>query len=680
MNKHKGGSSDKVYLTNKLILLFFLFAPVFTFAQTDWKEIVTVEQACSAWPTQIDVIFQHLDLSRKGLEEVRQAWEKKDIAAACTLLLAYFENGPVAQKRAKVQPAPSDQTTDSGEQVLRNTFTFQQVTGRVPLLGNGHLQWDFEGPENDIEWAWALNRHYPMGTLLPEYFKTGNLRYARYIDWFVKSWIVQSLPYPAVKSSTAMWRGLEVSFRVKMWAQLFYQLTGEAALSPATRLLILSSIPDHVHYARHFHASNNWLTMEMTGLATAATSWPEFRESAEGLKYAVSAMTESLKEQVYPDGVQTELTSHYHHVAMSNFSLLDAICREAGVALSSDFTEQIEKMWNYLAWTIRPDGFGLLNNDGDRDNNRQRVLTAAEKYGRKEWEYIASNGERGVKPELPSVVFPWAGHVISRSGFDADAHWSFFDIGPWGSGHQHNDKLHLSVAAFGRDLLVDAGRFAYKGEVARKFRPYGTGSQGHNVLLIDGKGQAPGPRVTDKPVPENDCQVMPDHDLARGSFSAFNGLEGSCSHTRTVYYKRGQFWVVIDRVTTDRPRTIEALWHWHPSCEVEVRDGMALTRNLRGNLQLIPAGGRQWSVKKIKGQEDPDIQGWYSEEYNKFEPNPTTVFETRIGGNSTFVWILYPSEMLETPVKARIISETASEMTLEVSGMPNGTERLVISE
>lgn len=173
---------------------------------------------------------------------------------------------------------------------------------------------------------------------------------------------------------------------------------------------------------------------------------------------------------------------------------------------------------------------------------------------------------------------------------------------------------------------------------------------------------------------------MPDHDLARGSFSAFNGLEGSCSHTRTVYYKRGQFWVVIDRVTTDRPRTIEALWHWHPSCEVEVRDGMALTRNLRGNLQLIPAGGRQWSVKKIKGQEDPDIQGWYSEEYNKFEPNPTTVFETRIGGNSTFVWILYPSEMLETPVKARIISETASEMTLEVSGMPNGTERLVISE
>lgn len=666
------------FIKKFLFLTLCILFPALLWAQKNWKEISSAEEACAAWPQQIKTIFQHLDLESKGLEEVKKAWAKNDLPKACTLLLKYYEHSPAAQKRAKDQPAPSDQTTDTGEQVLQNTFTFQQVTGKVPLRDNGHLQWDYEGPEKDIEWAWALNRHYPLGTLLPEYFSTGNLRYARYIDQFVKDWIIQSRPYPAVKSSTAMWRGLEVSFRVKMWAQLFYQLTGDAALSPATRLLILSSIPDHMHYARNFHAQGNWLTMEMTGLATAATSWPEFRESGSGLNYAVSAMTESLKEQVYPDGVQTELTSHYHHVAMINFSLLNEICDEAGVPLPPDFTGQIEKMWNYLAWTLRPDGFGLLNNDGDLDNNRQRVLNAAGKYGRKDWEYIALNGESGLKPELPSVMFPWAGHLISRSGFDADAHWSFFDIGPWGSGHQHNDKLHLSVVAYGRDLLVDAGRFAYKGEVAGKFRSYALGSQGHNVLLIDGKGQAPGPKTTDKPVPESDCRITPDHDLARGSFSQFNGLEGSCTHSRTLYYKRGQFWVVIDRITTDRPRTIEALWHWHPSCDVEVRDGLALTNNSRGNLQIIPAGGQQWTVKQVRGQEQPEIQGWYSEEYNKFEPNTATVFETHIDGNSTFVWILYPSAGVEPPVKARIISETPSELTLEVSGTPAGSTRLTI--
>lgn len=33
----------------------------------------------------------------------------------------------------------------------------------------------------------------------------------------------------------------------------------------------------------------------------------------------------------------------------------------------------------------------------------------------------------------PSSLFPWAGQVVFRSGYDADATWAFFDIGPYGS-------------------------------------------------------------------------------------------------------------------------------------------------------------------------------------------------------------------------------------------------------
>src|SRR5690606_15235854 len=105
-------------------------------------------------------------------------------------------------------------------------------------------------------------------------------------------------------------------------------------------------------------------------------------------------------------------------------------------------------------------------------------------------------------PGAPSVVYPWAGQLVMRSGYDVDAHWAFFDIGPWGTGHQHNDKLHLSVSAFGRDLLVDGGRFAYRGSLADKFRRYAVGSASHNVVLIDGNGQDAGPRVAEAPVAE----------------------------------------------------------------------------------------------------------------------------------------------------------------------------------
>ena len=375
---------------------------------------------------------------------------------------------------------------------------------------------------------------------------------------------------------------------------------------------------------------------------------------------------------MYDDGVQIELTSHYHITALSNFELFKEICDRANRQLPVFFNETLEKMQNYLACTMRPNGTGILNNDGDLDNNRQRIAKAALNVGRDDWKYIATNGHEGTKPELgPSFFFPWAGQLISRSGFDADAHWSFFDIGPWGSGHQHNDKLNIAVSAYGRDLLVDAGRFAYTGEVAAKFRGYATGSKGHNVLLFDGKEQGPGVPVTSSPVSDEDYLITEKYDLARGSFENFIDLEGTCKHTRTLFYSRGKFWVVVDQVSTNRPRKVEALWHWHPENQVEIENDKVYSANARGNLQLIPVGKQNWKVNLVKGQEQPEIQGWYSPEYNKFEPNPTTIFTTQIEENTTFVWVLYPSEELEKLIKTEIISETPKKIKVRIINEKN---------
>ena len=652
-------------------VLLFLFVPAP--AQTGWENIRTAEQACQAWPEQMKTIFQNLDLNYNGLEKVKAAWERKDLPAACSELLAYYQTSKVALARKKELPQVTQKTNARADSILQNIFTFQRVTGQVPVTESGHLDWNCTGPEDDIEWAWALNRHYPLNDLLDVYLKTGNPVYARYASHFIADWVLQSLPYPAKRSSTALWRGLEVSFRVKVWAAYFYTFTGTDYLSPATRLLILSSLPAHAHYARNFHAQNNWLTMEMSGLATLATSWPEWKESKSWLDYSIGAMTESLKEQVYPDGAQTELTSHYHWTALSNFALFEKICDQAGVHLPGSYTKTVEAMRGYLAWTMRPSGYGILNNDGDLDYTRDETLRYANEYGRGDWTYIATNGKTGTKPRQgPSVAFPWAGQLISRSGYGKNAQWSFFDIGPWGSGHQHNDKLHLSVSAWGRDLLVDAGRFAYRGEVAAKFRKYALGSQSHNVILIDGKGQGPGPLLAKKAIPAGDLRIRENGDYARGAFSDFADIEGSCKHTRTVTYERGKYWIVLDQIHTDRPRKIDVLWHWHPDCKVE-RDGQRVfTTNKKGNLQVIPAGLQNWTVTQVRGQESPEIQGWYSEAYNAFEASTASVWSTQIETDSRFVWLLYPSKKKCPPVRIDITGETDTELRVRIRDDKNG--------
>lgn len=640
----------------------------------DWRDITSVEDVCNAFPEKVEALFKALNLDYEGLEDVKRAYNAGNLPEAGRLLLDYYGRKERILPAEKL-PTPTDETVADAETIMRDTFTIQGVTGLMPRLPDGRINWEYRGPQNDDEFAWLTNRHPMLGTLSAAYFRTGNTKYVRHIDYLLKDWIISSLPYPAAKSSTGMWRGLEVHSREKSWVSVFYNLWNTNLISPATRLLMLASLVDHAHYARNFHACcGNWLTMEMSGLATVCIAWPEFREAPDWLQYTVNAMTASMKEQIYPDGVQTELTSHYHEVTEANFSQFAELCKQANIQLPDYYYNTIRLMWKYLAWTLRPDGYALLNNDSDLNYNRNILLRKAQELSEPEWAYIASNGAQGAKPEgEPSIVFPWAGQLISRSGYDTDAQWSFFDMGPWGSGHQHNDKLHLSVYAYGRDLLVDAGRFAYSGDVSRKFRRYALGSQGHNLVLVDGKGQENGVPVAKEPVNQDYYAITDDYDYGSGSFEKFKDTEGKFVHTRAMMYVRGRFWLVADRLETDRPRTIETLWHWHPDCKVRLLDnGAADSGNERGNLMVIPVSGngkdntKSWSSQLIKGQEDP-IQGWYSRTYNEYEPNVTSVFSRQLPATETFVWLLLPYESKQPDIQAKIISKDANSVTVGIT-------------
>ncbi len=650
------------------VILFMVLHHV-SQAQADWKEINTVEEVCSAYPDKITAMLESFDLELGDLKAVKQAYDRGDISMASEALLDYYRNCGNAMHLRQPQPLGSKKTVALADTILNNVFVIQNVRGQVPFGTDGHRDWDYKGPNNDREWAWLSNRHSQISEVFEVYLETGNPKYSEYIDLFLRDFIIKSMPYPGVKSSTSVWRGLEVSFRAKVWTRVFYGLLSSEYLSPATRLLILSSLPDHAHYNRNFHGENNWLTMEISALATVAANFPEYRKANEWFEYSIRTMAESMKIQVYPDGVQTELTSHYHNVSLRNFALFQEICDRAGRELPDFYDQTIEDMYSYIAHAMRPDGNRILNNDGDKGSDRELILEGAKKYKKPEWEFIATNGEKGTSPpDGPSWFYPWAGQLISRSGYDKDAHWSFFDIGPWGSGHQHNDKMHLSVSAFGRDLLVDGGRFAYTGEVAEKFRPYARGSHSHNVILVDGEGQAPGPELAEESLSVNHCKIIPDYDYAWGSFDNFIEISGNFAHNRALLYVRGRYWIVVDRITSDRPRKVDVLWHWHPDCQVIEQKGRIVTSaNDRGNLAVIPISKQKWSVNFIEGQEEPEIQGWFSEEYNKFEPNVASIYSARIKSASTFVWLLQPFEKEREKLKVKVLEETDEAVKVQIN-------------
>lgn len=655
----------RAILLLRLIVVLTVFMPEVN-AQKKWQNVISIDDVCHQYPVEINKIFTNLNLDYPGLEKVKKAYHQGDINKACSYLLKYYKKSTsVAHLRLK-QPKPSKERVALGDTILKNVYVMQTVRGQVLYGKDGHRNWKYRGPNNDPEWSWLSNRHPQIDSLFHIYKRTGNKEYAQYIDLFLRDFIIESMPYPAKASATEIWRGLEVSFRAKVWTKIFYGLINSEHLSSATKLLMLSSLPHHAHYNKHFHKKKgNWLTMEISGLATIAASFPEFKHSNEWLDYAISEMEKSMNEQVYMDGVQTELTSHYHMAALESFVELKKLCNNLGKQMPESYNKILEKMYSYTAHTMRPDGASPLNNDSDRNDYRDFILRGAKLFNREDWIYISTNGRQGKKPlNGPSYFYPWAGHFTSRSDYDKNAHWSFFDMGPWGTGHEHSDKLHISVAAYGRDLLVDAGRFAYSGKLYEKYRAYGIGSQGHNLLLIDNMGQNPGPPSVASPILNNHYKIEDSFDYASDEFSDYR-VKGKVKHIRSMFYVRDEFWIIVDRVLTDQPREIKTLWHWHPSCKVITDNGITKSDNEFGNLAIFPVSDQEFNIDLIKGQENP-IQGWYSAEYNKVEENVTSIYTNSISEDDTMVWLLLPSEHTMPEINAKVVSSKKDKVKIKV--------------
>lgn len=683
-----------------LAALPFLLAASGVVAQPDPAALRTAADVVNAYPDRVAKLIEDLELTRPGLAAVAEAEDAGDLLGAAEALLAYYRGAPEAAWVGEdpLLNVPIGYDRDLAPEapgVLRDTVTLQGVTGPIARLGDGRIDWTSKGPRDDFQWQLFLNRHYAFLVLARTYRETGDARLAEAASAFVTDWVVGNpVPGPAAgeRALPRPWWPMTVTSRLlEVWPQSFYALQAEPAFTEAARLLMLMSIQEQVTELLAYHRTlHNHGTKEMVGLAFAAVAFPEFKRADGWFAYAEAMLESELAYQVFPDGVHKELSMHYHSNALRYFAMVKRFADESGRTLAPTYADGLEAMAAYQAWALRPDGFGMLNNNGDRDELFDDVLANAARFDRPAWRYIATNGAEGVAPEgLPSRFYGWPGHLVSRSGWDADAHWSAFDVGPWGSAHQHNDRLHLSVSAFGRDLLVDTGRWRYV--AGDPYIPYFRGSYGHNVVLVDGHGQGPQAEAFPEAIADGHA-VTEAFDVAFGSFGDRPGetfsrandgadpLAGEATHERAVMYVRGGYWLVVDRVATDRPREITALWHFHPDNAVAADGPLVRTDNARGNLTVLPLGAPDWRVEVVEGREATEAapaQGWWSRQYNHIAPAPAAVYTADVEGTALFAWLLVPAEAPGAPIPSVVFQpDAASDVRVSV-GRTDGTTDVI---
>ena len=675
-------------------------------APPEWPTVTTVTELWQTYPDRLRTLFQALDLQRPSLASIHSALQQGDTLRAAESLLNYYRQTDRDWVVTTLDSLPYAESFRVARRLTDDTVSFSGISSRVPRYPESGWQWNYTGPEQDDEFGYSLNGHKYLAALLAAWQRTDSTLFAEVYDRLIRDWVVHHpLPepgdsiYQVLDTTQALdwrdigeveWRTLEAGHRLgASWPQTFYGFQDSDAFSPAARLLMLSSISDQAQYLHQYHKQgHNWTTMEMNGLALAGLAFPEFQASDKWAEYALEVMEREIQRQVYPDGIQTELSTKTQWVALFRFESISVNFRKAGRAISEEYTHRLEEMYNYLAYSMRPDGHQPLNNDADREDLRPRVLRAAKKFDRPDWQWIATNGTAGQLPDAPpTAVFPWAGIHVMRNGWDKSAHWAFFDTGPFGTGHQHSDKLHLSVAAYGKDLLVDGGRYTHQNYFSfdpTLWRGYFRSSFSHNVILVDGQGQQGGPVRVSAPLKENqDFVHHPTYDYARGTFDdGFVGVDGKATHTRSLLYLRDQYWVVVDHIDTDRPRTLQVLWHYAPTCQVVLKQEEAVSINeAEGNLRIVAVGEEvRWQAELVSGQEKPHIQGWYSAEYGTKEPNPTVIYTATIDQPTTFAWLLVPAhgavpkvdaQLREEAQKVRLRIDDGSQHSVEIT-FPRG--------
>ena len=499
------------------------------------------------------------------------------------------------------------------------------------------------------EWTWQLNRHAEWLALARAYRVTKDEKYAREFVAQMTAW-VKACPMPtdAANGPRSAWRTIETGIRAaQVWPELWYTFLHSPAMTDDALLTFLHAYIDHARHLMAFHTTGNWLAMEGNGLFYVGVLFPEFREAAEWRATAAKWIYDEMNNQVYPDGVQVELSSGYHHVSLNNFLSVYKIARLNGTELPGDFLKRLEKMYDFDVYGAMPDRRLPGVQDGNYYDVRRALQEAFEFFPqRADFQWYATGGSGGKPPMEVSHAFVWAGYYVMRSGWDPDARWLWFDGGPFGYGHQHEDKLQIIVEAYGKLLLVDPGTFTYE---RSKWRNYFMDSPSHNVVLVDDQPQRRrgAPRdtyIVKQPLPAVWTTGAEAEYVSAIFDENFGGdVKRNVTHTRAVLFaKNADFWVVLDTLNAKdgKPHTYDALFHFDAKVKA---DGLRVrTENeSEANLTVAARPDAGLSLKIVEGQEDP-VQGWLPRAMSAVRPAPVGIYTAR-GIRQEMLYVLAPS-------------------------------------
>ncbi|AHF16202.1 heparin-sulfate lyase HepC [Niabella soli] len=615
--------------------------------------------------------FAILNLDYPGLEQVKADVQAQHYDAAATALLAYYK-----KKSNKREPdfSAAEEDVDLNRSIDKATraaadsallHKFQPHKGYGFFYYGKDINWQY-WPVKDNEVRWQLHRVKWWQSMALVYRATKEERYAKEWIYQFTDWAKKNAKGLSQENDKYAWRPLEVSDRILNLAPTFNIFVHSPNFTPAFLMKFLNNYHEQADYlSGNYAEQGNHRLFEAQRVLFAGVSFPEFKRAEAWRNSGVAILNAEIKKQVYPDGVQWELSPNYHVSMINTFLSALRSTQQAGMdqVFPASYKETVEKM---ILATINfsfPDYTYPVFSDAklvEKSAMLKSYTSWAKAFpNNKVIQYYATDGKKGNPPAFLSHGLTTSGFYTFRNGWSNTSTVMVLKASPPGAFHAQPDNGTFELWIKGRNFTPDAGCYVYAGDsTIMKLRNWYRQTRVHSTLTLNNENMV----ITKAALQQ--WKTRKDLDILTYTNPSYPGL----NHRRSVLFIDQKYFLIIDRAAGKDQGTVGVHFQLKENSNPvfnEQQHSVYTTFSDGNNLLIRNLDKEPVVLKKEEGK----VSYAYRQELER----PAFVFEKAKTSDApqTFITILYPYN-----------GQKAPEITLKENASNNydaGTLSLVLT-
>lgn len=605
--------------------------------------------------------FKNLNLNYPGLEEVNKLVAAKDYENAAKALLKYYHKRnqikhpeynleDKARFAGKKLAAGVQEKADKG---LLHQFYVHPGYGFIDY--GKDIDWQ-HWPVKDNEIRWQLHRMYwwqPMGLA---YWSSGDEKYAKEWVFQFRDWVKKNPLGLSKENDRFAWRPLEVSTRIQDQTAIFNMFVSSPNFTPDFLLEFLNMYNQQANYIlNNYSDKGNHLLFEAQRIIYAGCFFPELKAADSWRKSGMEILNIEIKKQIYPDGLQFELSPNYHVATINIF--LKALRMTQLTGMSNEFPDSYKKTIEQMIIALADFSFPDYSYPMFGDAKLAKKDEMLKEY--KNWQevfpqnqvikYFATEGKQGTAPAYLSSALKTGGFYTFRNGWKENATVMVLKASPPAFFHSQPDNGTFDLWVKGRNFMPDAGAYVYSGsEEIQKLREAYRQTKVHQTLTLDNNNMdSCNARLIN-------WRTSPAIDFLVYSNPSYKGL----NHRRSVLFVAKKYFVIIDEAIGAAKGNVELHFQLaeQSNTTFDKAQHSVQTNYKDGNNLLIKSFDQDATLVEEAGK--------VSYSYRKELPRPAFAFEKakKDGTSLNFTTVLYPFDGNKAP---EITVATGSKHNLE---------------